>query len=141
MNAHHRSFFDRPEGRPFYDALTRDDILPQYELLSRIELPAVQAVVWDLDPLLESLDPKTRQFATQSSGALIGDLLTARGFRIARGPNGEKRRGRVRKSRFVKSGTLWERTEGPSATDDAKVASIVDDLMRRYGSTLEALAR
>jgi hypothetical protein len=141
MNASHAAFFDRPEAQPLKQALTRPEMVPQYELLSRLEMPAVQAVVWDIEPLLEKLDPTTRNHAIQSSGALIGDILSARGFRIARDSRGEKRRGRVRKARFVKSGTIWELPPDTGSAHREKVAAIMDDLMIRYRSTLSELAK
>ena len=140
MNANHSAFFVRPEGEALRAAITRPELIPQYELLSRIELPAVQAAIWDIEPLLERLDKKTRDYAIQSSGALIGDILSARGFRVARDARGEKRRGRVRHARFVTTGTIWEKPEG-SASQDERVRLIMDDLLVRYRPTLEALAR
>lgn len=141
MNPSHAAFFERPETAALKRALTRPEMLPQYELLSRLEMPAVQAAVWAIEPLIEKLDAGARNHAIQSSGALIGDLLTARGFRIARDARGEKRRGRVRKARFVKSGTIWELpSEGGSAHRD-KVAAIMDDIMIRYSTTLAELAK
>jgi hypothetical protein len=141
MNANHRQFFERESWMPLRDALTNGEMIPQYELLSRIGLPAVQAAVWTIEPLLEGLDEKTRNFAIQSSGALIGDVLTQRGYRIARDARGAKRRGQVRKSRFIRTGTIFERPEGPASAHDQRVREIMDDLMVRYRSTLEALAK
>ncbi|KQP94142.1 hypothetical protein ASF60_13655 [Methylobacterium sp. Leaf113] len=141
MNPSHAAFFERPEARLLKDKLTRPEMLPQYELLSRLEIPAVQAAIWDIEPILEQFDPATRNYAIQSSGALIGDIMASRGFRIARDARGEKRRGRVRKARFVKSGTIWEL---PMQADDdhrKKVASIMDDIMIRYRDTLAELAK
>ena len=141
MNANHAAFFDRPEARPLKDVLTRPEMLPQYELLSRLEIPAVQAVVWDIEPIIEAFDAGSRNHAIQSSGALIGELLTARGFRIARDAKGEKRRGRVRKARFVKSGTIWELPPQPDSAHRSKVMAIMDDIMVRYRTTLTELAK
>jgi hypothetical protein len=141
MNPSHAAFFDRPEAKPLKQALTRPELLPQYELLSRLEMPAVQAAIWDIEPIIEQFDPATRNHAIQSSGALIGDLLTARGFRIARDSRGEKKRGRVRKARFVKSGTIWELPSEAANSHHEKVAAIMDDLMVRYRSTLTELAK
>ena len=141
MNPTHRAFFERPEAQSIKDVLTRPELIPQYELLSRIEVPAVQAAVWDIEPLLENLDEKTRNFAIQSSGALIGDILVSRGFRISRDPSGEKRRGRVRKSRFIKTGTIWEQPTEERSLNDERVRVIVDKLLVQYRTTLEALSK
>ena len=141
MNPSHAAFFERPEAQPLKEALTRPEVVPQYELLSRLEMPAVQAVVWDIEPLIEQFDVATRNHAIQSSGALIGDLLIARGFRIARDRRGEKKRGRVRKARFVKSGTIWELPPEAGSEHREKVAAIMDDIMVRYRSTLTELAK
>ncbi|MCJ2046883.1 hypothetical protein MKK58_20430 [Methylobacterium sp. J-078] len=141
MNPTHAAFFERPEARPLRDVLIRPDMLPQYELLSRLEMPAVQAAVWEIEPILEQFDPATRNHAIQSSGALIGDLLTARGFRIARDAQGEKRRGRVRKARFVKSGTIWELPAQQGGDHRSKVAAIMDNIMVQYRETLTELAK
>ena len=141
MNRSHAAFFERPEAKPIEKILTRPEMIPQYELLSRMEIPAVQAVVWDIEPVLESFDEATRNHAIQSSGALIGDILTKRGFRIARGRRGEKKRGRVRKARFVKSGTIWERPMEAESGHRERFNAIVEDIMVRYRSTLEELAK
>jgi hypothetical protein len=141
MNPSHVAFFERPEAQPLKRVLTRPEMVPQYELLSRLEMPAVQAVVWEIEPLIEQFDAATRNYAIQSSGALIGDLLTARGFRIARDSHGEKKRGRVRKARFVKSGTIWELPSEARSEHRKKVAAIMEDIMVRYRSTLTELAK
>lgn len=141
MNASHAAFFDRPEARPLKEALTRPEMLPQYELLSKLEIPAVQAAVWEIEPIIEKFDDGTRNHAIQSSGALIGELLSARGFRIARDARGEKRRGRVRKARFVKSGTIWELPAQPGSEHRTKVEAIMDEIMVRYRTTLTELAK
>lgn len=141
MNPSHAAFFERPDALPLKEVLTRSEMLPQYELLSRLEIPAVQAAVWEIEPIIEKLDPDIRHHAIQSAGALIGEILTARGFRIARDARGEKRRGRVRKARFVKSGTIWELPVEPDSTHSEKVARIMEDIMIRYRSTLAELAK
>lgn len=141
MNPSHAAFFERPEAQPLKRVLTRPEMVPQYELLSRLEMPAVQAVVWEIEPLIEQFDTATRNHAIQSSGALIGDVLTARGFRIARDRHGEKKRGRVRKARFVKSGTIWELPSEAGSEHREKVAAIMEDIMVRYRSTLTELAK
>ncbi len=141
MNPSHAAFFERPEAEPLKRVLTRPEMVPQYELLSRLEMPAMQAVVWEIEPLIEQFDAATRNHAIQSSGALIGDLLTARGFRIARDRRGEKKRGRVRKARFVKSGTIWELPSEAGSEHREKVAAIMEDIMVRYRSTLTELAK
>ncbi len=87
MNPSHRAFFEGSEGRALREALTQADLLPQYELLSRLDLPAVQAAVWTVEPLLETLDPKARTFAIQASGALIGEVH-ARQLDLFGGPPG-----------------------------------------------------
>lgn len=141
MNPAHAAFFERPEADPIKKAITSPEALPQYELLSRLEMPAVQAVVWDIEPIIEMFDPATRNHAIQASGALIGEILQARGYRIARGQRGEKRRGRVRKARFVQSGTIWELPPKPDDQRRQRVMAIMDDLMVRYRDTLTELAK
>lgn len=140
MNNNHAAFFERPEASELRKVLTRPEVVPQYELMSRLDMPAVQAVVWDIEPIIEKLDPALRNHAIQSSGALIGDLLTTRGYRVGRGMRGEKRRGRVRKSRFIRSGTIWE-APAPASDHHAKVMALVEDIMVRYRTTLEELAK
>ncbi len=141
MNRSHAAFFERPEAAPIKEILTRPEVIPQYELLSRIEMPAVQAVVWDIEPFLEEFDEATRNHAIQSSGALIGDILTKRGYRIARGRRGEKKRGRVRKGRFVKSGTIWEPPVDAETGHREQFDAVVEDIMVCYRATLEELAK
>ena len=141
MRPNHASFFERPEGRPFREIIAKPEMLPQYELLSRIELPPVQAVVWQLDPLLASLDESARSFAVQSSGALIGQVLAERGFRVARDDKGKARRGRIRKSKYIRTGTIFEEAPPRRVAKPEDVRRILDELMVTYRSTLEALAK
>jgi hypothetical protein len=141
MNRAHAAFFDRPEAKSIEQILRQPERIAQYELLSQIEKPAVQAVVWDIEPILAGFDTATRNHAIQSVGALIGEILTARGFRIARGRRGEKKRGRVRKARFVKSGTIWERPADAESGHRKRFDAIVEDIMVRYRTTLEELAK
>lgn len=141
MNANHSSFFERPDGAKIEAVVRRPELISQYVLLSRLGIPAIQAVVWDIEPVIANYDEKTRNFAIQSTGALIGEILSFRGFQIARDENGEKRRGRVRKARFVKTGTVWEE---PANNDDpkrAKIRAIMDQLLVEYRDTLTALAK
>lgn len=141
MNASHAAFFERPDAQSLKEALTRPELVPQYELLSRLEMPAVQAAIWDIEPIIEQFDPAIRNHAIQSAGALIGDLLTSRGFRIARDSRGEKRRGRVRKARFVKSGTIWEPPAEGDSDHRRKVAAIMEKIIVDYRTTLTELAK
>lgn len=141
MRPNHASFFERPEGMPLRDIIANPQMLPQYELLSRIELPPVQAIVWELDPLLASLDPATRSFAAQSTGALIGQILGERGYQVARDPKGKPRRGRIRKSRYIRTGTIFEKASPRREAKPEDVRRILDELMVTYRSTLEALAK
>lgn len=141
MKPNHASFFDRPEGRRFREIIEKPEMIPQYELLSRIELPPVQAVVWELDPLLDALDATSRNFAAQSTGALIGQRLAERGFRVARDSKGRPRRGRIRKSRFIRTGTIFEEAPRERHAKPEDVRRILDDLMVKYRSTLEALSK
>jgi hypothetical protein len=141
MNANHREFFERGRWTPLREALTSEKLVSQYELLSKIGVPAVQAAVWTIEPALEGLDEKARKLAIQSSGALIGEVLTQRGFRVARDARGARRRGQVRRSRFIRTGTIFEEPEGAAAAEDQRVDEIMDALMVRYRTTLEALAK
>ena len=141
MNPNHAAFFERPEAAPIKEILTRPEMVAHYELLSRIEMPAVQAVVWEIEPILERFDEAARNHAIQSCGALIGDILTSRGFRIARGRHGEKKRGRVRKARYVKSGTIWEPPADAETGHRQRFDAIVEDIMVRYRTTLQELAK
>ena len=50
-------------------------------------------------------------------------------------------RGRVRKAKFVKSGTIWEMPAEPNGSHAEKVAAIMDDIMDRYRNTLAELAK
>lgn len=141
MNANHRKFFESAKWIPLREALADERMLLQYQLLSRIGLPAVQAAVWKIEPAIESLDESARRFAIQSSGALIGDVLTQHGFRIARDARGAKRRGQVRKAKFIRTGTIFEEVEHANTPKDVRVREIMDELMVKYRSTLEALAK
>ncbi|HEY5306337.1 MAG TPA: hypothetical protein VIJ52_06690 [Pseudolabrys sp.] len=143
MNPTHAAFFEAPEAKVLRTIVMKPEYIPQFELLSRLECPAVQAVIWDIEPVIERFDPTNRNRAIQSVGALIGDVLTARGFRIARDSRGEKKRGRVRKARFVKSGTIWELPSHAEKLDPdfEKTMEVADELMDEYRDTLATLAK
>ena len=68
-------------------------------------------------------------------------IWTAENPRDARGRRGEKKRGRVRNARFVKSGTIWERPTNAESGHRERFDAIIEDVMVRYRTTLEELAK
>ena len=142
MNQTHIAFLARAEGQKIAAVIRDRDLLRAYEEFSHAEMPPVQAIVREIEPLLAEMDAKTRRYAIQSCGALVGEILTQHGYRIMRGPRGENRRGRIRHSRFIKTGTLFERIEKPHQDPHHEEAMrIARDVMVQYRATFEALAK
>jgi len=141
MNHAHLAFLDRPEGRRLATVIRQPELLRVYEEFAFAEVPPVQAIIREIEPILGELDARTRRYAAQSCGALIGEILTARGYRIAKGPRGENRRGRVRRSRFIKTGMLFEAPRESTDPHFEEAMRIAREAMVKYRDVFEALAK
>lgn len=68
--------------------------LIEYALLSRLEMPSVIALSWDVAPLLAGLTEAERRTAKQFCGAIVGDIMRDNGYEIVN-PRGSARPGGV----------------------------------------------
>lgn len=118
MNGNHRAFFRTPLGRQLEAILREPYQRYGYVLMSLVEQPAINAVTWQLDPLIGRLAPKQRGHAKQSCGAMVGEIMIDEvGARRAVTRSGRARSKRVRGSRLFRMGALW--VVPANAHDDA----------------------
>lgn len=93
----YRSFRNTPLGRRLV-ALAEDDArIPEYRAFSRVGMPAVTALVYELNR--DFPDAGIDNFAKQALGAFVGNVMRKHGHR-------EVRRGRV-PGGFFSYGAVW----------------------------------
>jgi hypothetical protein len=103
----------------------------EYALLSRLGMPAVIALSWDVAPLLRGLSEADRRDAKQFCGAIVGDVMREHGYEIVN-PRGSAQAGGV-----FTYGAVW----GPAGDDDRRTTQIASEVTDEYKSTLRALAK
>jgi hypothetical protein len=141
MNASHTAFLARADGQKLAAIVSQPELIRAYEEFSYAEMPPVQAIVREVEPILAEMDAATRRYAVQSCGALVGEILAKRGYRVMRGPKGENRRGRIRRSRFIKTGTLFEFKGERKDPNYEEAMRIAREAMVKYRVVFEALAK
>jgi hypothetical protein len=103
----------------------------EYALLSRLDMPAVIALSWDVAPLLSGLSEADRRDAKQFCGATVGDIMREHGYEIVN-PRGSAQAGGV-----FTYGAVW----GPASDDDRRTRQIASEIMDEYKDTVKALAK
>ena len=103
----------------------------EYRLLSRLGMPAVIALSWDVKPLLKNLSEGERRDAKQFCGSVVGDIMREKGYEIIN-PRGSAQLGGV-----FTLGAVW----GSTADTHERGMQIARAAMRRYGNTFKALAK
>lgn len=103
----------------------------EYGLLSRLGMPAVVALSWELAPLLAGLNEGDKRDAKQFAGAIVGDIMRDDGYEIVN-PRGSAQAGGV-----FTLGAVW----ALSSDDDSETAKLASEIMDEYAETLTALAK
>jgi hypothetical protein len=103
----------------------------EFALLSRLDMAAVIALSWDVEPLLRSLSEADRRDAKQFCGAIVGDVMREHGYEIVN-PRGSAQVGGV-----FTYGAVW----APANTQNAHAMQIASDVMNEYEDTLKTLAK
>ena len=102
----------------------------EYALLSRLGMPAVIALSWDVAPHLRGLSEADRRDAKQFCGAIVGDVMREQGYEMVN-PRGSAQAGGV-----FTYGAVW----GP-ASGDERTMQIASEVMDEYRDSLKALAK
>ena len=119
MNRGYVKFFGTDIGVKLAEVLQRPLHLYGYILLSRRGVPAIEAAAWELDPLLITIPPITRDYAKQACGALVGELVIAVGGVRQMTASNQPRRARVSGSSVLNMAAVWD----VSNVDLARIAS------------------
>jgi len=114
------------------EALARKpEHITEYRLLSRIGMPAVVALSWDVRPLLQSLSEGEYRDAKQYCGAVVGDIMRENGYEIVN-PRGSAQVGGV-----FTLGAVW----GSTVDTHEHAMQIARRSFRKYADTYRALAK
>jgi hypothetical protein len=105
--------------------------LVEYRLLSRLGMPAVVALSWDVGPLLRGLSERDRRDAKQYCGAIVGDIMRENGYDIIN-PRGSAQAGGV-----FTLGAVW----GNAGEAHDRAMQIAREGMKKYQQTFRALAK
>lgn len=116
-------------GRAIEVAAQKPERMIEYALLSRLKMPAVIALSWDVLPLLEKLSESDRRDAKQYCGAIVGDIMRDNGYEIAN-PRGSAQAGGV-----FTLGAVWAPVKHTEAMELARRS------FREYADAYKALAK
>lgn len=108
MNQNHAAFFKKPVGRKLEAVIRQAHERYGFVLMSLTKQPAINAVTWELDPIIAGLPPSQRGHAKQACGALVGDIM----INEVKAERATTRSGRARSKRIVGSrlftmGAVW----------------------------------
>jgi len=108
LNPVHAEFEKTSVGQRLAQIARDPQHLYGYRLMSRLDVPAVQAIAWEVKPLLDAIDdPRARDFAKQFCGAVVGEEMRNAGFEIAKDAKGRERRGAVPRGGVFSRGAIW----------------------------------
>ena len=116
-------------GRAIEALAQKQERMTEYALLSRLEMPAVIALSWDVAPLLVGLSEGDRRDAKQYCGAIVGDIMREHGYEIAN-PRGSAQTGGV-----FTLGAVWAPAKHVKAMEVARRG------FKKYAETFKALAK
>jgi hypothetical protein len=118
-------------GKAIEALANKSERMVEYRLLTRMGMPAVVALSWDVKPLLESLSEGQRRDAKQYCGAVVGDIMRENGYAMIN-PRGSAQAGGV-----FTLGAVW----GSHAEAHEHAMQIARAGMKKYRETLRTLAR
>jgi hypothetical protein len=94
MHARFEAYRNTKLGRAIEALARKPERVTEYALLSRLKMPAVVALSWDVAPLLHGLSDGDRRDAKQYCGAVVGDIMRGNGYEIIN-PRGSGQAGGV----------------------------------------------
>ncbi len=131
MHSRFESYCKTELGKAIEALARKSERFIEYRLLSRLQMPAVMALSWDVEPLLKDLSEGDRREAKQFCGAVVGDIMRENGYGIIN-PRGSAQSGGV-----FTLGAVW----GPVDEDHQRTMQIARKVMEQYKDTFEALAK
>src|SRR5687768_16313499 len=129
MHSRFQSYRTTELGKAIEASARKPERLIEYRLLSRLQMPAVVALSWDVGPLLRDLTDAERREAKQFCGAVVGDIMRENGYGIMN-PRGSAQSGGV-----FTLGAVW----GPVDEDHQRTMQIALKVLEQYKDTFEAL--
>lgn len=118
-------------GKAIETLARRPERLAEYRLLSRLQMPAVVALSWDMEPLLRHLSEAARRDAKQYCGAVVGDIMRENGYEIINS------RGSAQAGGVFTLGAVW----GSAIEAHERAMRIARKGMKRYHETFKTLAK
>ena len=129
MHARFQAYRATDRGRAIESMVRGDDRWIEFRLLSKLEMPAVIALSWDVAPLLRDLSESEKREAKQYCGAIVGEIMREHGYEILNS------RGSAQAGGVFTLGAVW------APGDDARTMEIAKRVMRDYRETFETLAK
>jgi hypothetical protein len=129
MHARFEAYRTTSRGRAIEAIARQKERLIEYRLLSKLRMPAVIALSWDLEPILRDLSDRDRRDAKQYCGAIVSEVMREQGYEIVNA------RGSAQIGGVFTLGAVW------ASSDDAHTAKIAGEVMDRYRETFEPLAK
>jgi hypothetical protein len=129
MHARFEAYRTTERGRAIEALARQKDRLVEYELLSRLKMPAVIALSWDMAPLLRDLSASDCRDAKQYCGAIVGRIMREHGYEIVNA------RGSAQAGGVFTLGAVW------ALSDDTRTTKIAEKVMSDYRETFEVLAK
>jgi hypothetical protein len=112
MHARFQAYRATERGRAIEAIARQKHRLIEFALLSRLNMPAVIALSWDVEPLLRDLSEGGRREAKQYCGAIVGEIMREHGYEIANA------RGSAQAGGVFTLGAVW------APSDDAQTMKI-----------------
>jgi hypothetical protein len=129
MHARFEAYRHTELGSAIEALAEKSERMTEYALLSRLEMPAVIALSWDVAPLLVELSEGDRRDAKQYCGAIVGDIMREHGYEIAN-PRGSAQAGGV-----FTLGAVWAPAKHVKAMEVARRG------FKKYTETFKTLAK
>ncbi len=131
MHPRFESYRTTELGKAIEALARKPERITEYRLLSRIGVPAVVALSWDVKPLIEGLSEGERRDAKQFCGSVVGDIMREHGYEIINA------RGSAQVGGVFTLGAVW----GPTDGSHEHAMQIARAGMKKYNETFKALAK
>jgi hypothetical protein len=116
-------------GRAIEALARQKDRFVEYALLSRLGMPAVIALSWDMAPILRDIPESDQRDAKQYCGSVVGEIMREHGYEIINA------RGSAKVGGVFTLGAVW------APSDYCHTMKIANEVMNKYSETLKSLAK
>ena len=131
MHPRFESYRTTKLGKEIEALARKPERMTEYRLLSRIGMPAVVALSWDVKPCIENLSEGERRDAKQYCGAVVGEIMRESGYSMIN-PRGSAQAGGV-----FTLGAVW----GSPAEAHEHAMQIARAGMKKYREAFQTLAK